>query len=279
MSTITVLVNSTDSYEDCWVPFFTLFQRYWPDCPYPLVLNTERKQFQFPSLDVRSSCVGPSRHPGAAGWSESLVCCLQQLQSDYILYLQEDYFLSARVDQSLIAQFVEIMTTERYSHIRLMEQPVDACYRPHERYPLLWEIAQRAVYRIALQAGLWRRQSLISYLKLGESGWQFERWGTLRAHAKHDSFYCQNLDVFNRAGRHVIPYTPTGIVGGKWYESAVVDLFQRNGLTVDYAARGFWRPSRYDRIIGNCRRMLRIAIMRYAPAKSIWPSLTANGAP
>src|SRR5882724_6357915 len=102
MPRITVIVNSTDSFEDCWVPFFTLFDRYWADCPYPLVLNTERKQFQFPGLDLRASCVGPSQHPGAAGWSESLIRCLHQVDSEYILYLQEDYFLNAPVDQPLI---------------------------------------------------------------------------------------------------------------------------------------------------------------------------------
>jgi hypothetical protein len=264
VSAVTVLINSTDSYEDCWIPFFTLFRRYWPDCPYILVLNTERKYFQFPDLELRSSCVGSSRHAGAAGWSESLMRCLQQIRSDYILYLQEDYFLNARVDQTLIAQFVDIVTTERYSHIRLNEIPdKNLHYRPHERFPLLSEIPQRAVYRISLQSGLWRRQSLMSYLKFGESGWQFERWGTLRAHATRDSFYCQNLDEFNRAGRQVIPYIPTGIVGGKWYEPAVIDLFERNGLAINYAARGFWRPGIHERIIKDCRRILRAAVMRY----------------
>lgn len=37
----TVLVSSTDSYRDCWKPFFELFSEYWPRPLPPVCLCTE----------------------------------------------------------------------------------------------------------------------------------------------------------------------------------------------------------------------------------------------
>ena len=49
---ITVLVNSCDEYSEIWDVFFTLFKKYWPQCEYPIVLNTESKSYSFDGLDI-----------------------------------------------------------------------------------------------------------------------------------------------------------------------------------------------------------------------------------
>ena len=53
-SNITVLVNSCDSYSDAWYPFFTLWKKYWPDCKYPIILNTESKSYLDEQLLIQS---------------------------------------------------------------------------------------------------------------------------------------------------------------------------------------------------------------------------------
>ena len=45
-----VFVNSTDSFEDCWFPFFSLFKTFWPEFGGKIYLNTEAKQFCYPGL-------------------------------------------------------------------------------------------------------------------------------------------------------------------------------------------------------------------------------------
>jgi hypothetical protein len=263
---LTILVNSTDGFEDCWEPFFKLFAIYWPDCAYPIVLNTETKTYTHPGLNLRCSRVGASAPEAKPSWSDCLIRCLDQIDSKYILYLQEDYFLNARVDVETIRSFVEIMAREGYAHIRLMalEAAEEQDHRPSPKYPLLWEISQRAHYRIGLQAGLWAKDRLRFYLKPGETGWQFERWGTLRAHKVKDTFFCQNIDHFNRQGRYIFPYTPTGIVRGQWFEPAVVDLFARHGIEVDYSARGFYRPNQWQKYRQRLRSKARRLFMQCA---------------
>ncbi len=64
MSQLTVFVSSRDDYEDCWVPFFTLLKKYWPDCRLPIVLNTQQKHFAFDGLDITCTRTGDFKHFG-----------------------------------------------------------------------------------------------------------------------------------------------------------------------------------------------------------------------
>ena len=65
----TVFVNSTDTFEDAWAPFFHLLGDYWPEVD-KVVLNTETKDFSFPGCRYRMhSCRATCRgavSPGAS---------------------------------------------------------------------------------------------------------------------------------------------------------------------------------------------------------------------
>jgi hypothetical protein len=258
---LTILVNSTDSFEDCWYPFFKLFETYWPQCPHRIVLNTETKDYKYPGLNIATTKVCKDNPDERISWSESLIRCLNGIDTEVILYLQDDYFLNDYVDVNVIHEFLEIMQREKYSHIRLMELDRGGPWQ-HSRYPSLWEIGQKANYRISLQAGLWRKDRLLFYLNPRESPWQFERWGNIRAHRIQDSFYCQNLDLFNRKKKYVIPYNPTGIVQGKWYRAAVLELFKANGIETDFYRRGFYEPTRKDMLVQNFGSTIRRLLMK-----------------
>jgi len=258
---LAILVNSTDSFEDCWYPFFRLFDTYWPRCPHRIFLNTETKDYKHANLKITATKVCKSDANRRVSWGESLIRCLSAIDAEVILYLQDDYFLNDYVDVNLIYEFLEIMQRENYSHIRLMELECGGPWH-QSRYPLLWEIDQRANYRISLQAGLWRKDRLKFYLNPRENAWQFERWGNYRAHRKTDSFYCQNLDYFNRRGRYIVPYRPTGIVRGKWFAPAVVELFKAHGIVVDFTKRGLWIPSKKDLLAQKIRRKVRKLVMK-----------------
>lgn len=261
---LTILVNSTDSFEDCWAPFFQLFRTYWAECPYPIVLNTETKDFTFSGLNVRSARTqATGRNGGKPTWSTCLMECLSQIRSPYILYVQEDYFVNAHVDADTVARFTAIMADEGYAHIRLMEVEQPGFYRPSLKYNELWEIAQNAPYRISLQAGLWAVDRLRSYLRPKESAWQFERWGSIRAHRVDDVLLCPNLEQLNHHSRQIFPYVPTGIIRGKWYGPAVVELFRQHGIDIDYSVRGFYRVDRWKTLKQWARASLRRAIIPY----------------
>jgi len=240
-SRYTILANSTDSFEDCWYPFFKLFSKFWPDCKQKIILNTETKNFSYPGLDIACSKLSENNPNQQLTWSECLLKCLDKIDTDIILYLQDDYFINAPVDVEQIDGFVELMLEEGFSNIRLIECGNAGPWHP-TKHQLLWEVNQKAFYRISIQAGLWRKDRLRSYIRKHENPWQLEVWGSKRAHRIKDSIFCVNRDIFNEQNRQVISYEPTGIIKGKWNKKAVHDLFLENGIDVDFSKRGFYDP-------------------------------------
>ena len=260
---LTVLVNSTDTFSDCWPPFFQLFKRYWPECPCPIILNTETKDYRDAALQLACSRVQANDPVGSPRlpWSDCLIRCLDGVQTPFVLYLQEDYFLNGPVDQAFVGQCVEVMLRHGVPHIRLMEVDVHARFHETDLHPLLRKIDQRANYRVSLQAGLWNVAALKDLLRPGESAWNFERRGSIRAMAKPATYLCQSHEHFNDKGRYPVPYKPTGIIRGKWYAPAVVELFAENGISVDYERRGFYRQSLARKVIVPARALVRRAAM------------------
>ncbi len=241
-----ILVNSTDSFEDSWYPFFKLLAKFWPHCQQNIILNAETKDFSYPGLDITCTKVSAQDPDRKLPWGESLIQCLDRIDTEILLYLQEDYFLNAPVDVAQINEFVNLIAKENVSHVSLVDFSSGGPWRPTKN-PLLWEVDQKAAYRLSLQAGLWRKDRLRFYLRKHESPWHFELWGSKRAHRIKDTFLCVNREIFNEKNRRIISYVPTGIVKGKWNREAVYSLFLENGIQVDFSNRGFCDPSEKPR--------------------------------
>jgi hypothetical protein len=234
---LTIFVNTSDNFEDCWHPFFTLFHRYWPDCPYSIVLNTETKDFSFSGLNITCAKVSLNE-PKRLGWSECLERALDSISTPYILYLQEDYFLESAVRAEVLNDLLALMRLEKADVIRLSEA-VDAGPWHATGSKLIWTVDQKAKWRFSLQAALWRKDLLRAQIRKHESPWQLESYGGGRLRRSKEKICCVNRDLFSGKGKEVFPYTPTGIIAGKWVGEIVVPLFQAHDITMDFTKRGF----------------------------------------
>ena len=87
---VAVLVSSCDRFFDAWRPFAGFWRQHWPREALPwrvyLIVN---------ELGVRSDWLTPLSVGRDRGWSDNLRLVLERLEVDYLLYLQEDYFLTA----------------------------------------------------------------------------------------------------------------------------------------------------------------------------------------
>jgi hypothetical protein len=234
----TVLVNSCDSFEDCWHPFFKLFSKYWPDCDAKIFLNTETKDWSCKFADVECTQV-----QGAASkrlpWSECLIRALDQIKTPLVLYFQEDYFIHRPVRSDLILRAVEHMIANAsVKHVGLTNHGSHGPYLKTDQ-DWLHLIRRDAKYRISTQAGLWRVDALRSYLRSEENGWMFEIYGTWRASRDNEIFLCAVHDPTR--GGAAIDYLHTGIIKGRWLRD-IKDVFDPNGIAVDYERRGFYVP-------------------------------------
>jgi hypothetical protein len=253
----TILINTTDSFEDCWVPFFTLFKKFWPEYSGKIYLNTETKVFNFPGLDIVSIQNNKDTPSIRISWSECLIRALNNIDSDVILYMQEDYFLKDNVKNDLVEKYVQMMQENlKIDCIHLTDQGV-AAEKP-SNYENLWTVPVQHKDRISCQAALWRKDVLLQYLRSYESGWSFEWWGSKRAAILKHNFYVVDNSWCKKNHFEIIPYIFTGVIGGRWFDE-VIPLFEKNNILIDYGIRGFFQRNKSftfkNRLLSKIKRL------------------------
>jgi hypothetical protein len=236
---LAVFVNTCDGYKDCWPPFFQLFERYGGRIRgLPIYLNTERETFAWPGLDLRSTAVWPAGCPERPSWGERAACGLQAVAEAYVLYLQEDYFLTYPVRDEVIERALKYMRENDDVGVFYLNQwgPNYRDSRPCS--PGVVEIVPPAGYLVNCQAAIWRKDFLLSLLKPWENVWMFEKFGSVRGRRAKSRYLSVAPEVL--AESPVFDYCFTGIIRGRW-QPECVPLFEREGIAVDYSRRGFYR--------------------------------------
>ena len=214
-----VIVSSYDGFQDVWDPFFKLFFRYWPDCPFKVYLISN--ELTYPDPRVKALQITPDR-----GWASNMIEALKRIDSPFFLYLQEDYFLERPVDTARIMELLRYLSEHTdIACLKLYPLPAPDCSldAPME----LGEITKGKPYRVSLQAGIWSRPSFLSLARAGETGWDMELNGSLRA----DQSPLIMGSVLKRE-RPLRYYYRTAIKKGKWMPGAL-RLCRREGITVD----------------------------------------------
>lgn len=234
-----ILINTCDKFEDCWNPFFKLFQTYWPNCSGEIYLNTEFKAYAYPGLRINATkaCQGKQFKGKYATWSQCLKWALEQINTDIVLYMQEDYFLTAPVKNSVVEYYAQWLSEHpEISCIHLTDQgiPVTSEYGSEN---LSYGDPNHYSY-LSCQASLWHKKDLEKLIREEETAWNFEWWGSRRAQYSGMKFLAINPIWLEQEGP-IIPYLFTGVIGGRWIPD-VVDLFKKHDIPMDYSRRGFY---------------------------------------
>jgi len=197
---IAVMVVSCDNYSDIWSSFFHLFNRFWPDCPFPVYLISNQKKCDIPS--VISITVGED-----VSWSDNLQLALDQAKEEFVLMWIDDLFLLNKVNTEALLRICSEFIKIQGNYIRL--NPTIKADTSFNQYFGL--ASPGTIYRTSTVLSLWRKDVLRSLLKKGESAWDFEIFGTVRSD-KYAGFYAtwrNNFKVLNC------------IIKGKWHRYAV----------------------------------------------------------
>jgi len=238
---VTILVNTSDGFEDCWNPFFKLLSKYWKNCNLPILINTEFKTFEYQNLNITAS----EAHKGALDrrltWSECLINALHKIESPLVIYMQEDYFIEQEINSELIMEFVDLMIKdEEIKYIGLTDFGSKGPFGSYKDNRLV--VVGNNRYRISTQAGIWRKETLLSYLRAEENGWMFEIFGTQRAKKRNELFLTANRSLYSKSNHPIITYIHTGIIKGQWHEK-IPSLFKKEGIdSIDFSIRGLYKP-------------------------------------
>jgi len=222
MSKIPLLVVSCDRYADLWAPFFTLFWKRWPDCPYPVYLGTNFKTYP----DERVTTI---RIADDFSWSSGVRRMLERLGAEYVILFLEDFLIRRRVNTPKIERLVRIAQQRQLGCLRLAAQ-LPLAFAPSHRlkdYPDLGVIAPGETLRVSAQAAIWRTETLERLLIPCMSAWEFEEIGTQMSEFMPDLFWAtyEPAIVYDQA-----------VEKGKW-KPGDLRICQAAGVEVDLGAR------------------------------------------
>lgn len=174
----TLLVMSCDKYETAWFPYFELLKKYWPLHPARIILSTETKQYHHDGLDIRmSNC------PPGTQWSDRLLLALDLVQTKYLIFSLEDFFLQAPAAHEKVLECFSYMET----HPDVAQCRFKNCDHPEQLQALgepvmadFYTAGPDVIFRLDTQIALWNTDWFRSFVVPGENPWQFETIGTRR---------------------------------------------------------------------------------------------------
>ena len=218
----TVLVASCDRYADVIGPFGRLFARFWPDCPFEVVLVTETDIGPVAGVSRVVAC-------GAGGtWAGRLVRALDTVTTPYVLMLCDDYYLEAPVDTARLLARLDQARRLNAANLRLVPNPRRFRPRPAADGLPLGEYPKNTAYCISTLAGFWARDFLRRLAARTASIWEFERYG---------SFACADepRPLLVTPARE-FPFVDA-VHKGYW-EPFGCAVCARNGIALDFSVRG-----------------------------------------
>jgi hypothetical protein len=238
-----VLIISCDKYSDLWQPFFELFWRFWPDCPFKVYLLSNNKGID--DSRIQNILVGEEET-----WSDKTIKGLKRINQDYIFLIVDDIFFTGFIKTEKILEVLEWMLKSGAIHVRFNYFP-----RPDKRYnELLGIVSPGTLYRTSTQISAWKKDVLLDLLRKEESVWDFEIYGSERSD-RYDGFYATR-ELF-------IPYLH-GVVKGK-YQKFVVSRLNSLGVKVDLNRR--YVMTSFDTFIYFLKRV-RSRTLNFFPAQN-----------
>ena len=211
-----VLVVSCDKYSDLWEPFFKLFWRFWPDCPFNVYLLSNRLNSDIQG--VKGLLIGED-----ISWSDNLYNGVSKLKEDYIFLFLDDLFLCDFVKSDRVLQVLDWTLAYNANYVRMNPSP-----KPDKPYnELVGIVSKGTIYRTSTVLSVWKKAILLDLLRPGESAWDFEIYGTIRSDV-YDGFYSTWEEYFP---------VVNGVIKGKWQRSAVKKL-KLLGVNIDLSKRG-----------------------------------------
>lgn len=201
----TIVIGTCDKYQFLWKDFAFLFDRFTRG-----EFTDIRKVFM--SETLRADIDGYEFFtPGKIPYSNSLIQLLDTLDTDYVLWMQDDYFLRRYIPRSQFDKYLEYVLSERIDRFQI-ECPT---LMESSGYPVskdfihsgdaLFKLHKDSRFSVNMQTSFWNTEFFKSVLVPDESPWQFEEFGTRRANTKPHHII-----------HHIVPDT------SMWYHQAMV---------------------------------------------------------
>ena len=241
-----VVVCGMDTRYKLWVPFKHGFDKYWPDCPWDkyFITNLIKGPVGFKTIITGHE----------TSWGNKAIRALMQIDTDIVFFLMEDAWLPGPVDTEAMVKFYKIMMDNpKIDHIRMVPPTIETG-TVSQRKELtqespydarLWSFKMDAEWRASIMAPFWRRRSLLSYLSVGQSVWDFEdSAGALSSRRDTEHLCCIDPHVFPLPHR-TNPYQTVKdemVTKGRWNKAAY-EYIKKEQLAMNFKVHPNGEPN------------------------------------
>lgn len=209
-----VIMITCQKFKQLWGPFFILLDKYWSDCYYKKYMITDFGGYDgVENIELKKDY----------GFSSNLIYAFDKIKENKIIYFQEDYLATGPFNNKRIKNYDNYMNDKNIGCLRLVPCPGPS--QEYDEEKTLGILRKGDAYRVSTQTAIWKKETLLSILKHGESGQQFETLGTKRSEDLSEQF----LSVFR--GESPTPYYITAIVRGVWQEEAI-ELLKKENISI-----------------------------------------------
>ena len=229
---VAILINSCDLYEDAWDPFFSLFKIQWPDCPYDIYLNTENADYTCGCMNVRTVKTGSD-----LPWTARIKKALSDIDTDYILFMLEDFFLLDRVNVDGFNAVISQMEKESDTGF-VFFTPIGVGYDiEYKSGTVFTDVSRFADYRVNACMGLWKKEFLLQMLYIDGSPWEFEHNATRLSWMSKYRCCVINPEYASVFSYSILISEGYGITQRKWLPKNK-ELFAKYNISVDFSNLG-----------------------------------------
>jgi len=190
---ISILVHTCDSYKFLWKGFVHYWKQYWVDKSIVKYFCNEEKDVNFDGfLNIKT---------GKGEWSDRLEIALNLIQTEYVLYVQEDMWLKKSLPKNLLRKLLNIMEERDILCIRIFPKN-KLCSYEFETPPLR-KMSRNSLYLLNHQISIWNREFFLTCLEKHETPWVNEKEGTkrLRDRPEGDKIYQYCVDWYESVSK------------------------------------------------------------------------------
>jgi hypothetical protein len=174
---IPVILHSMDSYSKFWNPWYHLFNLHCKNHG-PIIFLSEEKEPDFVN-DVTHIKTGEGE------WGERLLIALEQIESEFVFYMQEDFWCIK--DFELTDNILEMFEEYKMDQLHIKEN-INLIKTIKIKDNLL-KFAQDSEYTQNHQFGLWRKSKLKDNVLPNENPWENEINGSIRLNKNPHNIY------------------------------------------------------------------------------------------
>lgn len=167
-----VIISTCDKYSDLWDAHILLMNENWKERGRTWLVTDAPTVRTFEGVNVICAGVGMEI-------TQRLKAVLEKVETEYILFTLDDYFLTQKIDNGALQRVLAIMKEERLDFLRLYSLPKSALRQCHavefsNHKGVYLRPTEGNNYSVSLYPGLWRTDFMRKTLDETMNAWQYE---------------------------------------------------------------------------------------------------------